>query len=357
MASRMRSPWLSMMVIIALAFLASMLPISSAVAGTPASAIAGLAVGGPLHIAATSASDACFGDSIPDCSSTNPEVSFIVVSEGDTSSCTFQAAINWDDGTSKTYSYSGGANGAKLATFSHTYAAGRFKTYTITVTGTTTSGSCGAAGGTLQFTLLGCAQGDQLSGPSWVAKFPDSKSVSALAPSFRKDVTDFIAAMTKATVKVRVITTVRPRERAYLMHWSWLIAKGRVVPKNVPAFVPTGHDAAVNICWTHTDSSGINEAASIKAARQMVAAYHTDLKLKVAPALNSLHTQGLAIDMTTTWTAKKIDIREKNGHETVIGSTPRNGLNRQLIAVGKTYGVINFLNAAKDRNHWSSTGH
>lgn len=357
MASRMRSPLLSMMVIMALAFLASMLPISSALAGTPSSAIAGLATGGPMISAATSGSDACFGASIPDCSSTDPTVSFSVVSEGDTSSCTFQAAINWDDGTSKTYTYSGGANGAKLASFSHTYAADHFKTYTITVTGTTTVGSCGAAGGTLQFTLLGCAQGDQLSGPSWVSKFPDSKSVSALAPAFQKDVTDFIAAMTKATIKVKVITTVRPRERAYLMHWSWLIAKGQVAPANVPAFVPTGHDAAVNICWTHTDSSGINKAASLKAARQMVAAYHVDLKLKVAPALNSLHTRGLAIDMTTTWTAKKIHIREKNGHLTVIGTTPRSGLNRKLIAVGKTYGVIHFLNAAKDANHWSSTGH
>ena len=30
--------------------------------------------------------------------------------------------------------------------------------------------------------------------------------------------------------------------------------------------------------------------------------------------------------MTTTWTAKKIDIREKNGHLTVIGSTPATDL-------------------------------
>ena len=101
-------------------------------------------------------------------------------------------------------------------------------------------GSCGAASGTLEFTLLGCAKGDQLSGDctAWVAKFPDSKSVAALAPSFRMDVTDFIAAMTKATVKVKVITTVRPRERAYLMHWSWLIAKGKVAPGECSGFRP-----------------------------------------------------------------------------------------------------------------------
>jgi hypothetical protein len=90
----------------------------------------------------------------------------------------------------------------------------------------------------------------------------------------------------------------------------------------------------------------------------MVSQYHINSKLKVAPALKSLHTQGLALDMNTTWPAgKTVKIREANGKLITISSGPHNGLNRTLIQAGATYGVIHFLNAGKDPNHWSVNGH
>jgi hypothetical protein len=39
-----------------------------------------------------------------------------------------------------------------------------------------------------------------------------------------------------------------------------------------------------------------------------------------------------------------------------IDSTPRDSSNAELIAVSKTYGVIHFINVAKDKIHWSTDG-
>jgi hypothetical protein len=190
-----------------------------------------------------------------------------------------------------------------------------------------------------------------------VSEFPATSAVSALAPAFRADVNGFLTAMKSAKVAVAVVSTVRPPQRAYLMHWSWLIAKGKVKPENVPAFTPAPRQSAVNVCWVHQKSAGFDEAASVAAAKQLVAAYGIDPRLRDAPALDSRHTQGLAIDMTTTWTARKVAIRSGNGQLVTIGSAPRTGLNPLLVKVGKTYGVVHFLSPAQDPNHWSSDGH
>lgn len=219
--------------------------------------------------------------------------------------------------------------------------------------------------GTTSYSIAGnlslttpCVPPDQLSGPSWISKFPDSSSLSDLSGTFRQDVTRFIPAMQHAGITVGVLDTLRPPERAYLMHYSWLIAKLKVSPPAVPAFTPGPGQASVNICWVHTDANGSADLpASITAAQDMVSAYHIDPNLAVPPALKSLHTMGLAIDMTTTWSKSSITIVNANGHSVTISSGPHNGLNSTLIATGATYGVIHFLNAAKDPNHWSVNGH
>ena len=218
-------------------------------------------------------------------------------------------------------------------------------------------------------TLTGsaCVPPNELSGPAWVNQFPDSKKVADLSGTFRQDVTSFISAMQQAGITVSVVQTLRPPERAYLMHYSWLIAKGKIDPKDVPDFNPKAGQAPVNICWVHTKSGGSEDLpASVAAARQMVSAYHIDPHLQVAPALTSLHTKGLAIDMTTTWTQPAITIVNNSGNSVTIKTTPRSGLNTKLMAVGLTYGVHHFCCPAGtcatavpggDANHWSVSGH
>jgi hypothetical protein len=70
-----------------------------------------------------------------------------------------------------------------------------------------------------------CPPPFQLSGPSWARKFPESSSISDLSKPFRNDVTRFVGAMQRAGIAERTLDTLRPPERAYLMHYSWLIAK------------------------------------------------------------------------------------------------------------------------------------
>ena len=204
----------------------------------------------------------------------------------------------------------------------------------------------------------GCTPPDELSGPSWVSRFPGSDLVSDLSGSFRQHVTDFISAMQLAGITVTVINTLRRPEQAYLMHYSWLIAKGQIDPAAVPPFAPGPGRGPVSICWQHTDPSGAEDlAASAAAAKEMVRGYRISPGLAVAPALDSLHTEGLAIDMTTTWRNARFTIVDGTGHPVTISTTPHNGLNSGLIAVGATYGVIHYLNAVADPTHWSANGH
>ena len=204
----------------------------------------------------------------------------------------------------------------------------------------------------------GCTRPDELSGRSWVSQFPGSDLVSDLSGTFRQDVTDFIRAMRRAGITVTVIATRRPPKRVYLMHYSWLIDKGKIDPADVPPFAPGPGRAPARICWQHADSRGADDrAASVEAAREMVSGYQISPGLAVAPALSSLHTRGLAIDMTMTWSKAGITIAGRRGHRVRISTTPRSGLNRRLIAVGATYGVIHYLSAAADPAHWSVSGH
>jgi hypothetical protein len=88
----------------------------------------------------------------PDCASSDPEVAFEITSVGDTTSCEFQDTVEWGDKTVVTRQFPGGQNGAVLWTFRHSY--DRPGGYTITVTGSTVSGGCGPASGTLTFAFV-----------------------------------------------------------------------------------------------------------------------------------------------------------------------------------------------------------
>lgn len=156
--------------------------------------------------------------------------------------------------------------------------------------------------------------------------------------------------MTKAGATVSIAATLRPKERAFLMHWCWMIANKKTSAKDVPTM------EGVNINWQHTDSAGkYSESASIAAAKAMVDGYGMQ-HLQVAPALNSRHTEGKAVDMKISWSGT-LSITDSSGKTISIATAPRDGMNAELHAVGKNYGVIKYVGGDKDKPHWSDNGH
>lgn len=187
------------------------------------------------------------------------------------------------------------------------------------------------------------AQGE-LSGAAWVAQFPTSRSTGDLSATFQEGVNNFIAALRAAGAAVNISATYRPRERAYLMHYAFRIAKEGLDPAQVPAM------AGVGIRWVHHDASGRPDlAASRAAARQMVQAY----SIVYRPSLTSRHTERGAIDMTINWSGSLV-IADGQGKRVTITSTPRNGAgNQDLWEVGASYGVRKLEG---DAPHWSDNG-
>jgi hypothetical protein len=185
-----------------------------------------------------------------------------------------------------------------------------------------------------------------LSGPQWVARFQGSRLTRDLDPVFRIAVESFLAAIVAAGATLNISSTLRPKERAYLMHWAHQVYRNGVAPSSVPAM------AGVHIQWDHPTL-----AASVSAAAAMVAAFGIGhLCAGVSPALNTLHATGAAIDMAIDWTGT-LTIKRKDGSWADIASEPRTGMNPELHAVGLSYGVVKFVGGAKDKPHWSTTGH
>jgi hypothetical protein len=194
------------------------------------------------------------------------------------------------------------------------------------------------------------------SGRIWVARFPTSKRVEDLEPNFRGSVKRFLGALADADVAITISATLRPRQRAYLMHYAWCIVQGKVAPGEVPAFVPRPGEQPVNIRWLHLDANQKpNAVASLAAARDMVGGYQIS-NLHVAPSLTSLHMEGKAIDMTLSWDGE-LNIDDATGKTVTIRSMPRSGVNPELIKLGATYGVRHLIAVNKDPPHWSVNGH
>lgn len=188
------------------------------------------------------------------------------------------------------------------------------------------------------------------SGRAWVARFPTSASVADCAQPFRANLTAFIAAMDAAGASVSIAATLRPPQRAYLMHWCWSIVKQKTDPRSIPPL------EGVAIAWAHRDGQGgYDPIASLAAAQEMVEAYGMQA-LNVAPALQSNHISGTAVDMAVSWPGT-LSIARRDGLVVHIESQPRTGMNPDLKAVGATYGVLKFVGGASDMPHWSADGH
>lgn len=189
----------------------------------------------------------------------------------------------------------------------------------------------------------------QFSGPGWTARYPGSASPADLRFPFRGYVEAFMAALRVAGARVTVAATMRPLQRAYLMHWSWLIANMKADAQRIPPM------PGVDIQWDHTDAHGrYSSMASIAAAKAMVAGFQMQ-RLGVAPSLTSRHTFGLGIDMTVCWNGT-LKIDDATGHTVEITTLPRSGLNSALQRVAATYGVIKYNRAGMDQPHWSDNG-
>lgn len=183
-----------------------------------------------------------------------------------------------------------------------------------------------------------------LSGPAWVQKFPTSTSTDDLVDPFKSNAKKFIAALQKAGATVSIGATLRPKQRAYLMHWSFEISRG-FDPETVPEM------AGVDIEWVHRDSSGRADlAASKTAADKMVSGYD----IAFEPALVSHHSEGTAIDMDIAWSTGTLKITDGTGSDVTIASNPKSGGNTDLHKVGRSYGVIKLVS---DPPHWSNDGH
>jgi D-alanyl-D-alanine dipeptidase len=166
-----------------------------------------------------------------------------------------------------------------------------------------------------------------------------------LVEPFRSSVNRFLAALRNAGANVVVSDTLRPPQRAYLMHYSYRIAREGLDPGAVPAM------AGVDIQWVHRDVRGnANLGASRIAAEQMVQAYGIVFR----PALTSRHTEGRAIDMDISWQGN-LSISNAGGVQTLITTAPRTGAgNAALQMVGASYGVRKLVT---DPPHWSTDGH
>jgi hypothetical protein len=194
------------------------------------------------------------------------------------------------------------------------------------------------------WTALAAGQGipPLLSGAAWwnanQARYPNSAAVADLVQPFRDKLTGFVKAMRDAGATVAISATRRNAIRAHLMHYSWCVANGSVAPDKVPA-VP-----GLDIRWDHGAL-----AASRKGAQEMADLF----RIAFEPSLTSRHIEGRAIDMTIGWSGT-LKIRDKPGKTRKLDAPRTGDANRDLHAVGATYGVIKLLS---DPPHWSDDGH
>jgi hypothetical protein len=180
-----------------------------------------------------------------------------------------------------------------------------------------------------------------LSGAAWwhanQARFGNSHKTADLVPGFREDVERFIAAMRAGGANIQISSTRRNKVRAYLMHFSWRIAKGEIAASNVPP------EPGCQIIWDHG-----NTAKSRAAAQEMKDLFNIAFK----PSLTSNHIAGKAIDMTISWNGT-LNMVDGQGRAVAVPPPSPGSLNAKLHRIGASYNVLKLLS---DPPHWSTNG-
>lgn len=174
------------------------------------------------------------------------------------------------------------------------------------------------------------SQGPMPAGKAWCARYPTSRSIDDLEPSWRPKVAAFIKALRAAGITAIIAATRRPKERAWLMHWAWMISREGFNPAAVPPM------PGVDIEWTKAG------------ADEMVAGYG----LAYQPAIASRHIDGLAVDMNIT-VPKTVVMTDGQGRTVQIQAGDGDA-DDDVISVGASYGVIKLR---ADHPHWSNDGH
>lgn len=185
-----------------------------------------------------------------------------------------------------------------------------------------------------------------LSGPAWCNQFPTSRSVNDLQPAFRDRVRAFLAALSQANATVAISATLRPPQRAFLMHWCYLIGRQNQDPATADTM------AGVAIDWVHRGPGGApDRPASRQAAADMADTYQ--LQPQVVPSLTSRHIEGRAIDMTISWSGTPT-VRDGAGRPVTLPPMAAAAARPTLDGIGRSYGVLPL---AGDPVHWSDDGH
>ena len=183
----------------------------------------------------------------------------------------------------------------------------------------------------------------ELSGAQWCPRYPRSDSIVTLQPKFQLAVSNFMWALEQAGANYFIANTFRPKEACYLMHNAWMIWKRKVKPQAVTPM------PGVAIDWVHP-----SQEESVNAAYAMCVGYKL-LNLADAPALESNHTKGLAVDVSFNW-AGTLRVKNVDDSVVVIESHPRDNMNSELWKVGASYGVMRYYRPEKDKPHWSFNG-
>lgn len=183
------------------------------------------------------------------------------------------------------------------------------------------------------------------------ALYPAYTDINELEAGFRQNVENFRAALAAAGIKTTVFSTYRPPERAYLMHYAWLIAKNRLSDEHLSDASQIPTMPGVDINWDYK-----NAQLTRQAAQEMLAFFDIGSNLKTAPALRSRHTARLALDMDVSWSGTKSILNASGKAVTIRNNQGSAALNPKLIKLAATYGVIHFHIPSKDKTHWSNDG-
>ncbi|GEM_PF-2395587 len=199
---------------------------------------------------------------------------------------------------------------------------------------------------------------------AWVFEYPGSDETRDLSEPFATNVDRFFHALFIAAVdypfsnlRWTFTSTFRPAKRAYLMHFASKISSLLIDAESVPPFDPATVSAddpfkgSLDINWVHYKANGEQDLlTTVMAAYAMESAYG----IVYPPALQSRHTQGLAIDVKILWD-DDFSIKLPDGSLMPIPKNPGNGAqSTALHAAGATFGVIKL---GSDPPHWSSDGH
>jgi D-alanyl-D-alanine dipeptidase len=189
----------------------------------------------------------------------------------------------------------------------------------------------------------------KLSGKHWCSQYPTSTSLDDLTPPFRDNMKSFVEMLRANGASVDIEATYRPKERAYLMHWAWMISHAQVKYGDYPKSDPY----KIGIVWDHGD-----QPTSKAKASEMVKGYAIVSTMKQAPALDTRHTEGKAIDMyisnlpkTLTFTHNGKEIKED------VSESSSGEDNKALHRVGEKYFSVVKATFGGDPPHWSSDGH